>query len=64
MRNGYLSEGTARDIDSRVARVLRGLGSPEPPLVIEDVVELLKLDRKFYSSGDDSVLREHLAASR
>lgn len=59
MRNGYLSEGTARDIDSRVARVLRGLGSPEPPLVIEDVVELLKLDRKFYSSGDDSVLREH-----
>jgi hypothetical protein len=49
---------TARDIDSRVAKILSDLGSPSPPLRLEDVRELLHLDRGYYSSSDDGLLRE------
>jgi hypothetical protein len=38
--------------------VLRGLGNPEPPLELELVRDLQRLDRKFYSSGDDGVTKE------
>ncbi|KKC38006.1 peptidase [Devosia epidermidihirudinis] len=58
MRNIILSRPTALDIDSQVQKVLRGLGNPEPPLHLSDVRELLKLDRRYYSSTDDSFLRE------
>ena len=44
-KNHLIKEKTAHDIDQRVERVLRGLGNPEPPLRLEDVRELLKLDR-------------------
>jgi hypothetical protein len=37
---------------------MRGLGNPEPPLRLEDVRELLRLDRQYYSSTDDSAVRE------
>jgi len=57
-RNRVLSAKTAKDIDERVERVLRGLGHPEPPLRLEDVRELLKLDREFYRADDPGVLRE------
>lgn len=56
--NRALSEKTARDIDQRVARVLRGLGNPEPPLCLEDVRELLHLDLEFYTADDPGVIRE------
>ena len=39
-KNRIISAKTASDIDSRVERVLRGLGHPEPPLRLEDVREL------------------------
>lgn len=58
MRNIILSRPTASDIDSQVQKVLRGLGNPEPPLHLGDVRELLKLDRRYYSSTDDSFLLE------
>ncbi len=58
MRNQFLSERTAQDIDRLIAKILRDLGNPEPPLKIEEVRYLLKLDRQFYSSTDDGVLRE------
>ncbi|MQW89120.1 ImmA/IrrE family metallo-endopeptidase [Sinorhizobium saheli] len=61
MRNIILSRSTASDIDSQVNKVLRGLGNPEPPLRLEDVRELLKLDRGYYSSTDDSFLRETIS---
>ena len=38
-RNRVLSAKTAKDIDERVERVLRGLGHPEPPLRLKDVRE-------------------------
>ncbi len=63
-RNRVLSEKTAKDIDERVERVLRGLGHPEPPLRLEDVRELLKLDREFYTADDPGVLREAISRIR
>lgn len=58
MRNVILSRATATDIENQVNKILRGLGNPEPPLRLEDVRELLKLDRRYYSSMDDGFLRE------
>lgn len=58
MRNVSLGPRTVTDIDGQVAKVLRGLGSPEPPLDLRVVRELLKLDRGYYSTTDDGLLRE------
>lgn len=58
MRNKFLSERTAQDIDRLSSKILRDLGNPKPPLKLEEVRYLLKLDRQFYSSTDDGVLRE------
>ncbi|MCY4239185.1 MAG: ImmA/IrrE family metallo-endopeptidase [Rhodospirillaceae bacterium] len=63
-RNRVLSEKTAQDIDKRVERVLRGLGHPEPPLRLEDVRELLKLDLDFYTADDPGVLQETISRIR
>lgn len=46
------------DISKQVDKVLRGLGQPAPPLRLEDVRELLRLDLAYYSSSDDSKLRD------
>jgi hypothetical protein len=61
MRNRFLDERTARDIDSLVAKIFRGLGSPEPPLLLDDVRALQKLDRQYYSSIEDGPLREFVS---
>lgn len=58
MKNVFLREATARDINEQVAKVLRDLGNPSPPLNLDDVRDLLKLDRNYYTSNDDSALRE------
>lgn len=58
MHNLFLDERTARDIDELVGKVLRDLGNPEPPLRLELVRELLRLDRAYYSATDTSVLEE------
>jgi hypothetical protein len=61
MRNVILSRGTATDIENQINKVLRGLGNPEPPLRLDDVRELLKLDRRYYSTTDDGYLRETIS---
>ncbi|KMO35016.1 peptidase, partial [Methylobacterium variabile] len=58
MRNVNLGKRTVADIDGQVAKVLRGLGSPEPPINLHIVRDLLKLDRGYYSTTDDSLLKE------
>jgi Zn-dependent peptidase ImmA (M78 family) len=58
LRNLHLRQITAADIDRQVAKVLRGLGNPKPPLNLEDVRGLLKLDREYYSKNSDGILRE------
>jgi len=54
----FLDERTARDIDGRVAKLLRDLDNPEPPLELELVRACLELDRAYYSPSDASVLEE------
>lgn len=46
------------DIDRLVAKILRDLGDPEPPLRFDLVRELLRLDFKYYSSTDVTPLQE------
>lgn len=63
-KNVLLLHATRADIDERVERVLRGLGNPEPPLRLEDVRELLKLDLGYYTSSDPGLAREAISRIR
>jgi Zn-dependent peptidase ImmA (M78 family) len=58
LSNSFLKDKTAADIDGRVEKILKDLGNPEPPLNLTEVRELLKLDRQYYSSSKDGVVRE------
>jgi hypothetical protein len=58
LNNILLRERTARDIDEQVAKVLRGLGNPDPPVSLDEVRDLLRLDRDYYSSSEDGALGE------
>lgn len=60
-QNIQLTPTTQKDIDQRIERVLRGLGNPEPPLRLEDVRELLRLDLKFYTADDPGIAKEALS---
>lgn len=57
MKNLILQPGVRQKIDRRVDKILRDLGNPEPPLRLEDVRELLRLDLGYYQSDSDGVLR-------
>ena len=63
-RNRIIRAKTAKDIDRRVKRVLRGLGHPEPPLRLGDVRELLQLDLAFYTANDPGIARETISRIR
>jgi hypothetical protein len=58
LRNLLLDQYATSDIDKFVAKVLSDLGNPDPPLKLVEVRELLRLDKAFYSSTDDSAIRE------
>jgi hypothetical protein len=47
-----------QDIERLVAKILRDLGQPEPPLRLELIRELLTLDLKYYSSTEVGPLAE------
>jgi len=57
-KNVILSARTAADIDARVERILKDLGNPEPPLTLETVRELLRLDFGYYSISNPDLLQE------
>ncbi|MDB5800603.1 MAG: hypothetical protein JWL63_1542 [Rhodocyclales bacterium] len=63
-KNLILSLKTSQDIDRRVERILKGLGDPEPPLRLEEVRELLKLDRAFYTADDPGIISESISRIR
>lgn len=63
-KNTLLLHATQADIDLRIERVLRGLGNPEPPLSLEDVRELLKLDLGFYTATDPGLASEAISRIR
>ncbi len=48
----------AAEINAQVDRLLRDLGQPEPPLSLELVRELLRLDLKYYSATNTSYLQD------
>ncbi len=48
----------AKDINDHVYRLLRDLGFPEPPLKLEEVRALQKLDLTYYSKSDLNMLDE------
>lgn len=53
-----VGEYEKRKIDGQIARILRDLGNPPPPLRLADVRDLLKIDRIYYKSTDPSLLQE------
>ena len=55
---GDVGEQEAADIRAQVARVLRDLGNPEPPLDLDAVTDQLKLDFKYYAKTDLSLFDE------
>jgi hypothetical protein len=55
---GDVGAHEARSIDQRIERILRDLGDPQPPLKLELVFELLKLDLAYYRADDINVFRE------
>lgn len=61
MKNVVIGAHETADLRAQVAKVLRGLGAPQPPLDLRDVRELLRLDRQYYSSTDDSAVREFVS---
>src|SRR6185312_8592108 len=58
MKTVFIGDKERLDINAQVEKVLRGLGNPEPPLNLDLVRELLRLDRQYYSATDTSALRE------
>src|SRR5258708_22243086 len=64
MKTVYIGDRERRDINVQVEKILRGLGNPEPPLRLEMVRELLRLDRQYYSTRNDGVLREFASRIR
>ncbi|MGO9262146.1 MAG: ImmA/IrrE family metallo-endopeptidase [Bryobacteraceae bacterium] len=58
IKNRFLEARTARDIDALVAKILRDLNDPTRPIDLAEVRELLKLDRQYYSSAEDGLLKE------
>lgn len=61
MKNPQLGSRTVADIETQVTKILRGLGSPEPPIDLRFVRDLLKLDRSYYNTADDGLLRETIS---
>lgn len=60
MKNLVLQPHVRRKIDERVDRLLHDLAHPEPPLRLDDVRELLRLDLQFYRSDDPGLIAETL----
>lgn len=64
MQNPIIGKYEAEDINLQIEKVLRGLGNPEPPLKLDDVRELLRLDKQYYSSSDYSAIGELVSKVR
>lgn len=62
MKNLLLSQRTAHDIDNHIDRILRDLGNPQPPIRLEEVRQLLRLDLGFYSATDEGFIKEAVHA--
>ena len=52
-----LQSRVRQDIQARTDKILRELGNPEPPLNLDEVRALLKLDRDYFTSDSDGLLQ-------
>lgn len=57
MKNLIVQQHIRRKIDARVDRILRDLDHPEPPLRLEEVRELLRLDLGYYQGDSEQLMR-------
>lgn len=57
MMREVVSEHARRDIDRLVRRLLRDSGSSEPPVNVEDVLQVLDLDLEFYDLEEPRLLK-------
>ena len=48
----------------RSPKILRGLGNPTGPIDLDEVRSLLELDRHYYSSTNDELLREMISKAK
>jgi hypothetical protein len=51
-----LKENIAKKIEDQVARLHKDLGNPDPPINLENIRELLRLDKRFYTDDDPNIL--------
>lgn len=56
-----LTPAVQKRIDERVTRLLRELGNPEPPLRLEEVRELLKLNLGYFSGDNDGLFQQTIS---
>lgn len=61
MKNLIIDPYAVKDIQKQIDKVLRGLGNPDPPLNLNEVREILNLDRQFYSNQNTNALRESVS---
>ncbi len=52
-----VDESTKREIDKVVMKTLKEAGMREPPFLVDDLFEHLKIDREFYDLEDPSLIR-------
>jgi hypothetical protein len=64
MRSQILKARIRQDIQAKVERVLRELGYPEPPLRLEDVRGLLRLECSYFAAESDGLLKETFSKLR
>jgi hypothetical protein len=62
VKNPLVEGHEAQDIRAQVAKLLRDLGSPDPPLRLEMVRDRLGLDRQYYSGTDTSFVKDTVHA--
>lgn len=62
--NRIIPDSTAADIDGRIDRLLRGLGNPSPPVRLEEVRDLLRLDKAYYTADDPGLVDEVVSRLR
>jgi hypothetical protein len=58
VRNSFIDNGSARDIDQRISRVLKDLGYSSGPVNLSEVRQLLRLDIGYYTADDASLAGE------
>ena len=64
MKNIRVGQREQQEIQRQVDKILHGLGNPDPPLDLREVRELLRLDRQYYNSRDNSALQEFVSKVR